>query len=335
MTIEKKSFFMKYQPRNIEEYIFESDSQKQKVEKWLSQGYIDGNLLLSGKAGTGKTSLAEILINNFVKNQSDLKKIKSRSVEEIDNLYNWIQAKSISSKKKIIYIEEIDRLSRVSLIQLKDGLLEKFQDYVTFIATTNNLKKLEPAILSRFNYGPSEWTFKGGNKKRIQERISYILKNENIEFAEEELSNFIEKNSYMGLRELINNIQINIVENSIDFSSIELSQITTEDNIIDNTISLFKNVMELKNVKEKKIIMIDPENSAISKEYLEIVELTQFSPNLDYNYIYETLYYKVNFLPLKVIFSKYMEELDNKKMPNIHYMSFISDSIECILRLSI
>ena len=105
------SWFMKYAPLSFSEFIFENDIIKSYVDKWNKINYIDGNILFYGPAGVGKTVFSELLIKNFIKSSYDLKRIKSRSVNEVDELYSWCQKKPNQSIKNIVYIEEIDKLS--------------------------------------------------------------------------------------------------------------------------------------------------------------------------------------------------------------------------------
>jgi len=52
----------KYRPNTVEEYVFVDENQKQIVQRWISDESIP-HLLLSGDPGTGKTTLAKVLIN--------------------------------------------------------------------------------------------------------------------------------------------------------------------------------------------------------------------------------------------------------------------------------
>ena len=53
----------KYRPKTVDEYVFKDEAQKHQVKTWIIDGGIP-HLLFSGSAGTGKTTLAKVLIND-------------------------------------------------------------------------------------------------------------------------------------------------------------------------------------------------------------------------------------------------------------------------------
>jgi len=90
------------------------------VKSWIDNETIPGNVLLSGPAGTGKTTTAIVIIRKIIKNQADLCRIKTRSVSDVDEkIAPFVQKKPVSSKCKIVLIEELDRTSRQFQAQLK------------------------------------------------------------------------------------------------------------------------------------------------------------------------------------------------------------------------
>jgi DNA polymerase III delta prime subunit len=325
------SWFMKYKPKGIDEYVFESKALEDQVQKWLEAGHIDGNLLLCGKPGTGKSALISILVNKFIKNSNDLNKIKSRSVQEIDALSTWVQKRAIKSSKKIIVIEEFDRLSNQALIQLKDGTLENFQSHATFIATTNYLNKIDPAVQSRFNHIIE---FKGVNQEGTYVRLKQILDSENITYNEEELKNYAFTNFSMGLRNLITSLQVNALNGQLDFSNVKTKISSNEELIINKTLEIMNIILSATDITSKKLILSSPLNSPISQPYAQILEIAQFSRDLHYETIYEEINNKIHFLPLKILVSQYLESHSTKKLPYLHYLAFLSEAIDRVLKLN-
>ena len=326
------AWFKKFQPKTIDDYVFDTNKQKQQALKWIEDDSINGNLLLCGDAGTGKTALSTILIQTLIKSPYDLQYIKKRSVESIDKLQNWLEKKPVKSIKKIIYLEEFDRLSREAIATLKDGMMEKYQEHVTFICTTNYLNRIDKAIRTRFTH---KWVFGITiNSEGVVNRLNKILEEEKIKFDLENLQHFVKNNAKIGLRDLINTLQINSINNTIDFTNIKLEKSEQEQQIIELTLKIFSFLFTSKDIKQKHICMISPMNSEIAPFYSGILDLTQYNLELDYESIYIELDDKINFLPITKLIDKYLNELNLKRLLHIQYISFLYDSMKTIVDIN-
>ena len=329
MDLNEISWYMKYVPKKIEDYVFDNNDYKILVNKWITQEYIDGNLLISGLAGTGKTSLTEIIIRSVIKHEYDLKVIKSRSVNQIDELIHWCPIATVHSKKKIVYIEEFDKLSSTAQTALKDSILEKFQDNTSFICNTNFINKLDPAILSRFNYKFNLI----GHKEESYNKLVNILTAENIHFNSDVLKTFVENNYKKGLRNLITSIQMGSISGILNLEK-DITESSLEDQIVNITTAIYTKLYHLNKVDLRRAVLIDPINSAIGKEYAELIDIVQYNYDLDWDKIFIILESKISFLPIKMIISRYIETFANKKLPSIHYISFLYESMKSIMEIS-
>jgi len=331
-NIIKASWFQAHKPKTLDDYAFETPELKTTVDKWVEQGYIDGNVLLSGPPGTGKTALSDLLITTLIKSKADLQIIKSRSVSEIDDLYIWCQKKPVKSLKKIIKIEEFDRMSTQAKTQMKNELLETFQEHVTFIVTTNFVNRIEPALVSRFNHNI---TFRSENVDTISLRLTQILEKEEIQYDKDELKVFVDTNYKSGLRNLITGLQVGVNNGMLDFSAVKTSISSSEEEIISITMDIFKAIFAEPDFNKRSICMYQPMNSCIKAEYTKLIEVIQYSPNLNWDTVFIRLDEQIPFLPVKIIIGKYIERSDYKKIPYIHYLSFIYEAMETIIKINL
>jgi len=328
--MQNLSWYAKYQPKVVDDYVFEDENLKSQVHEWVSQGYIPGNVLLYGKAGLGKSALAEILIRATIKSPHDLKKMRTRSVEEVDGLYSWLQKAPVGSKRKIVLFEEMDRISGASATQLKSDVMEKFQALASFIATTNYISKLDPALVSRFNF---KIELKGTNVEGFMTRLKFILESEKVSYDEEMLKQFVTNSHKIGMRNLITALQANTFNGGVDFTSISAGAGgSVEDKVVTITMDILNKVFSSSDMHEKKKAMLQPVTSQlVCKQYVELGEILQFNQNMDYEMVFETLIERVKFVPIQVFASEYSEKIGFKKMKHLTYLSFLYDSCKCII----
>ena len=108
-----------------------------------------------------------------------------------------------------------------------------------------------------------------------------------------------------------------------------------EDNIVSNTLEIIKIVLNLKQIVEKKLVLLNPLNSPIAVQYANIAELSQFnSDDIEWVEVFSILSKNVNYLPIKSIINKYVSDIENKKLLYLHYESFIYEVIKCILEIT-
>jgi len=326
------SWFMSHKPKTVEHYVFESTDQRTQAIEWINNERIPANLLLFGPAGTGKTALAELLIRAVIKNQHDLNRVVKRSVKDIDELGPWLQKRPLASKKKVVYIEEFDKLSTEAKGTLKDGMMEKYQEYVTFICTTNHFNRIDHALQTRFTF---QFNLTCTNKDGVFLRLVQILNEENVAHDSDKLRIFVDKNIGMGLRDLINTLQVNTLNNQIDFDKIILQKSEQEEEIINLTLSMIETIIQCQDINLKKLCITTPGNSIISKQYTSLIEIIQYNQNIDYTEIFHQLMDRINYFPIKSLINKFSSTMDNKHSLYVHYVDFLYRSLKCIVEVNI
>jgi len=209
----------KYRPKKIQDCIL-SEDLKQTFIEFVKKKEIP-NLLLSGTAGTGKTTVARALceelgVDYIIINGSD-------EGRQIDTLRNKIKnfASTISLTKeanhKVVIIDEADYMNAESVQPALRNFIETFFNNCRFIFTCNYKNKIIPALHSRCTV--IDFKIVNGQKvktaNQFLQRLANILTEEKIEFDKKVLAELIQKH-YPDFRRTINELQRYSVRGKID-----------------------------------------------------------------------------------------------------------------------
>jgi DNA polymerase III delta prime subunit len=191
----------KYRPKTLDDILL--DSQLKDHFKTIT-GDIP-NLLFYGSPGTGKSTLAKIIINDILKCQYLY--INASDENGIDTIRNKVisfaQTRSLDNKKKVVILEEADGLTGESLRILRN-VMEEYVDTTRFILTANYINKIIEPIRSRCMLFKLQTDIRS-----CVARCAEILKKENIKITDDSKENFIEfvTDRYPDLRRIINDLQ--------------------------------------------------------------------------------------------------------------------------------
>ena len=223
----------RYRPVSLENYIG-NEHLKTKVSKYISTGDIP-HLLLHGKAGTGKTTLAKLLVSNVDCDQMYVNASDENNVETVRNKIKMF-ASSVGFKDlKVIILDECDFLTPNAQAALRN-LMETFSKHCRFILTCNYVERIIDPIQSRcqsFQIIPP-------SKKEVAIHISKILNTESVSFENEQIVTMV-NSSYPDIRRIINAVQRNIVDNQL---------IVDTESLVQNDYKL--QVLEILQTQDKK-----------------------------------------------------------------------------------
>ena len=209
----------KYRPKKIKDCILSEDI-KDTFSQFLKQKEIP-NLLLSGTAGTGKTTVARALCEELgadyiIINGSD----EGRQIDTLRNkIKNFASTVSLteSSAHKVVIVDEADYMNAESVQPALRNFIETFYKNCRFIFTCNYKNKILPALHSRCTV--IDFTIKNGQKRStamsLMRRLSKILDDENVGYEKKILAELIQK-YYPDFRRTINELQRYSVRGKID-----------------------------------------------------------------------------------------------------------------------
>jgi len=197
----------KYRPDSLDGYIGNTDIIS-KVKVYLESGDVP-HLLLYGKAGTGKTTLAKLIIKNI---DCDYIYINASDENNVDTVRNKVRdfASSVGFEPlKVIILDEADYMTPNAQAALRN-LMETFSKHTRFILTCNYVEKIIDPIQSRcqvFGITPP-------SRKNVAERLLHITQTEGVVENKQALVHIV-NSTYPDIRRSINALQSHIVDGKV------------------------------------------------------------------------------------------------------------------------
>lgn len=224
-----------YTPKTISECILPK-AIKSTFQEFVKKGKVP-NLILSGEAGVGKTSLARALCLEIDADMMFMNASSERGIDDVrTKMFSFGSTTSMNGKRKVLLLDEADNLTPDAQKALR-AAIEELQDNCSFILTCNYKNKLIPALHSRC--AVIDFVIPKEEKPKLAvemfKRVCSILDNNLIIYDKKVIAKFIEK-YFPDFRRTINELQRYSQSGTIDAGI--LTSITVP---VDELIGFLKN----------------------------------------------------------------------------------------------
>jgi len=196
----------KYRPQTVEDCIL-PERLKAVFQEYVNQKQVP-NLLLTGGAGVGKTTIAKAMCNEIgcdfmILNGSDENGVDTIRVK----IKNYASSMSLLGGRKVIILDEADYLTPNAQAILRNAI-EEFATNCSFIFTCNYKSKIIDPLHSRC--AVVDFSLKNDEKQKMAsgffKRITHILDTEKVEHDEKVIAEVIKKH-FPDFRRVINELQ--------------------------------------------------------------------------------------------------------------------------------
>jgi DNA polymerase III delta prime subunit len=231
-------FVEKYRPQDLNGFVGD-DTIRLKIQEYLKTGKLQ-NLLLFGPAGTGKTSLAKLIVGQLGADHLYINASDERGIDTIrDKIIPFASSIGFNGLK-IVILDESDYLTAQAQATLRN-VMESFSASCRFILTCNYLDRIISPLQSRcmaFGITPP-------SKKEVGQHILQICESEGVNYTKEDLGQVI-LTHYPDIRKILNTLQGSLKDNQLILDTKSLKNTDFENKVV----SGLKNKIPLKDIRQ-------------------------------------------------------------------------------------
>ena len=231
-------FVEKYRPQDLNGFVGD-DTIRLKIQEYLKMGKLQ-NLLLFGPAGTGKTSLAKLIVGQLGADHLYINASDERGIDTIrDKIIPFASSIGFNGLKVVI-LDESDYLTAQAQATLRN-VMESFSASCRFILTCNYLDRIISPLQSRcmaFGITPP-------SKKEVGQHILQICESEEINYTKEDLGQVIITH-YPDIRKILNTLQGSLKDNQLVLDTKSLKNTDFENKVVNG----LKNKTPLKDIRQ-------------------------------------------------------------------------------------
>ena len=224
-NLENSLLVEKYRPSKLENYVG-NENIKKSISKYLDQNDIQ-NLIFYGPAGTGKTTLAKLCVQNLDCDHLYINASDERGIETIRDKVQGFASVASFKPLKVVILDEADFLTIQAQASLRN-IIETFSRTTRFIMTCNFVERIIDPLQSRCQV----LKIVPPTKKDVAKHLNWVLQQESIKHDINDLVPLVNQ-YYPDLRKCINTIQLSTQDNILKLDQ----SVLVSSNYIDKVIN--------------------------------------------------------------------------------------------------